>query len=84
MTPKQICAIPRILQDRGDVVVLRGTADNPEPASVVEDGDDGYPVVACSINLWFRRQPDDMPFQNSWDGVGLSQWNEEQSESTEQ
>lgn len=84
MTPRQIAAIPRILQDRADDVVLRGTADNPEPANVVEDGEDGYPIVAGSINLWFRRAPDDMPFQKRWDGVGLSQWNEEPSESTAQ
>lgn len=80
MTPRQIAAIPRILQDRGDDVVLRGTADNPEPASAVEDGDDGYPVTTGSINLWFRRQPNDVPYQNSWDGVGLSQWNEKKGD----
>ena len=79
MTPRQIAAIPRILQDRAGSVVLRGTADNPEPASVMDMGDEepDYPIVAGVPNLWFRRTPDDTIFRKSWDGVGFSQWNEE-------
>lgn len=79
MTSRQIAAIPTILREYENEVVLRGTRDCPEPEAVIEDGADGYPVTKDSICLWFRRQPDGTEFRESWAMsaiLGLTSWDD--------
>lgn len=72
MTPAQIAAIPRILQEWPEEAQLRGTKDCPEPAGVVEeDTDEAYPVTPGAICLWLRKNADDKDHLNWRAASGL-------------